>query len=83
MLGDRVKGLIFATVLTGLMLCTYEVSWHWLWKEKSAGKSNLLWLLSITGILYLACLEGVKPLVSAVFIMGIILVGYAAFKRFS
>ena len=83
MLGNGVKGLIFATVLTGLMLCTCEVSWYWLWKENSAGKSNLLWLLSIAGILYLACLEGIKPLVSAVFIIGVILIGYVAFKKLS
>ncbi|WP_297510127.1 hypothetical protein [Thermococcus sp.] len=83
MLGNGVKGLIFAAVLTGLMLCTYEVSWYWLWKENSAEKSNLLWLLSIAGILYLAYLEGIGPLLSAVFTAGAILVGYVAFKKLS
>ncbi|WP_297498817.1 hypothetical protein [Thermococcus sp.] len=83
MLGNGVKGLIFATVLTGLILCVYEVAWFKLWKGNSTVKSNLLWLLAIAGILYLAYLEGIRPLLSAVFIIGVILVGYVAFKKLS
>jgi len=83
MLGNRAKGLIFVAVLTGLMLCAYEITWFWLWEDNRAGKSNLLWLLSIAGILYLVCLEGIKPLLSAVFIIGVILAGYVAYKKLS
>ncbi|WP_456321541.1 hypothetical protein [Palaeococcus sp. (in: euryarchaeotes)] len=83
-LGDRIKGLILVPVLTILMLCAYDLLWFKLWEENKDGKiQNLLWPLSIVGILYLVHLEGIKPLSSAVFIIGIILVGYVAYKKLS
>ena len=83
-LGDRIKWLILVPVLTILMLCAYDLLWFKLWGDDRDGKiQNLLWPLSIVGILYLVYLEGIKPLLSAVFITGIILLGYVAYKKLS
>jgi len=83
-LGDMVWGLILVPVLTGLMLCMYEIVWFRLWESNKDGNvQKFLWPLSIVGILYLVYLGGVKPLLSAVFITGIILGGYVVYKKLS
>ncbi len=83
-LGDGVEGVILALVLTALMLCMYELLWFRLWTNATDRERHyLMWMLSIAGIIYFVYLEGVEPLISALFLMGIILIGYWVYKKLS
>jgi len=83
-LGSNVEGLILVLILTALMLCIYELLWFSLWGQTSGRVLKkytiILWSSSVAGVLYFVYHDGIKPLLSALFVIGVILVGYAIYN---